>query len=93
MPIALHSFKIDADGKIRVAHTFYADDEDEARVLLLEHAQACPKFGPAYRAEETIEIAEEIDALPEGDEDDLADFLNLEEEEEEEEEAAGEEEE
>ncbi|MGH8863089.1 MAG: hypothetical protein ACREVZ_00330 [Burkholderiales bacterium] len=91
MPIALHSFLIDPHGKIRMAHVFYADDEDAARVLLLEHAQACPKFGPAYRGKETIEIIEEIDAYPEAEEDELADFLDLDEEEEEGEEEEGEE--
>lgn len=85
MPVALHSFQVDPDGKIHLGHVFYANDEDAARVLLLEHAAGCPKFGPAYRAKQTIEIFEDIDDYPEPDEEELADFLDLDPEEDEDE--------
>lgn len=64
MAIALHSFKIDNDGRVRVQHTFYADSEDEAQEMLEQHAEICPKFGPAFAAKDTVEIYEEIDCLP-----------------------------
>jgi hypothetical protein len=50
--------------KIRVAHTFYGETEGEAEAVLLAHAEACPKFGPAYHHNHTVEVSEEIDALP-----------------------------
>jgi hypothetical protein len=64
MPIALHSFKIDDDGHIRVQHTFYGRDEAEAEEFLEAHAEICPKFGPAERHGNTVQIVEEIDVLP-----------------------------
>jgi len=64
MAVALHSFKIDADGRVLVQHVFYGETEDDARAVLEAHADACPKFGPAYRQDETEEIVEEIDELP-----------------------------
>lgn len=78
MSWALHSFKVDHDGKIRVAHTFYGETEHEATSHLHGHADICPKFGPAYKANETIEILVEIDELPEADEDSLREFLEVE---------------
>lgn len=64
MKTALHSFKIDSDGAVRVQHVFYGETEEDARSLLEEHAEACPKFGPAVAAGDTIEVTEELDALP-----------------------------
>jgi hypothetical protein len=64
MPIALHSWKKDADGKIRVRHTFYAATEKEAETLMEAHGDACEAFGPALEAGETIEVVEDIVALP-----------------------------
>lgn len=86
MAVALHSFKVDADGEVRISHTFYASDEKTARKLLEEHAGVCPKFGPAVKSGDTIELVEEIDELPEADEESLAEFLELDSDEEDEEE-------
>jgi hypothetical protein len=83
MAIALHSFKVDSDGTVRMEHVFYAATESAAKKLLEAHAQGCPDFGPAHKAGDTIEIAEEIDTMPPADEDELHDFLDLEDDEEE----------
>lgn len=60
MAIALHSYKIDKDNKIRVRHTFYAATEEEAEELMEAHGDGCESFGPALDAGNTIEIAEDI---------------------------------
>jgi hypothetical protein len=78
--IALHSFKLDRDGVIRVEHVFHGATEAEAQKLLEAHAAHCPEYGPAYRAGETIEIPVETDELPEGEEateEALEEFLDL----------------
>lgn len=56
--IALHSYKIDGDGEIRVRHTFYAETEDEAENLMDDHADGCKAYGPALESGDTIEILE-----------------------------------
>lgn len=61
MPIALHYYKIDKDRKVRVRHTFYAETEEEADTLMLEHADGCAAFGPAVKANDVVEIVEDID--------------------------------
>ena len=76
MPTALYSFKIDSDGQIRVAHVFFGKTEAEARDNLQLHASVCPKFGPAYKHKETVEIPVTVDDLPEGDEDAVQDWLD-----------------
>ena|SRR5258708_2871877 len=76
MADAIYSFKLDADGKIRVIHVFLGEDEAEAEANLKAHADACPKFGPAYRNKETVEIPVELDELPEGDEEALGEWLD-----------------
>lgn len=80
MPFAIHSFKVDADGRIRIAHVFYGRDEDEAVKHLEEHADICPKYGPAYKADQTIEVGMEIDELPQPDETALQEFVGADEE-------------
>jgi hypothetical protein len=89
MASAIYSFKIDKDQKIRVIHVFLGKDDAEAEANLKAHADACPKFGPAFRNKETVEIPVELDDLPEGDEEALTewldDLLDLEPDEEEEE--------
>lgn len=76
MPTALWSVKIDRDGKIRVAHVFFGEDDAEAEANLKAHADVCPKFGPAYKNKETVEIHVKIDDLPEGDEDEIGEWLD-----------------
>lgn len=77
MPIALCSFKVDNDEKIRVAHIFFGATLAAARTALAEHAAICPKFGPAHRAEETVDIEVEIDELPAGDEEEVGEWLDV----------------
>src|SRR5690348_6212861 len=61
MSVALHSYKIDADGKIRVRHTFYAATETEAELLKSQHAGGCKSFGPAVEEGLTIdELVEDV---------------------------------
>src|SRR5713101_3108837 len=76
MPTALYSFKIDTDGEIRVAHVFFGKDEDAATANLKAHADICPKFGPAYKNKETVEIPVDVDDLPEGDEEAIGEWLD-----------------
>jgi hypothetical protein len=76
MPTALWSVKIDKDGEIRVAHVFFGKDDAEAEANLKAHADICPKYGPAYRNKETVEIPVELDELPEGDEDEIGSWLD-----------------
>lgn len=76
MPTALFSFKVDSDEKIRVAHIFFGVTLTAAKTALAEHAAICPKFGPAHRAEETVDIDVEIDDLPAGDEEEIGEWLD-----------------
>ena len=76
MPAAIYSFKIDSDGEIRVLHVFFGKNEAEAEANLKSHADVCPKFGPAYKKKETVEIPVELDTLPEGDEDEIGEWLD-----------------
>lgn len=76
MASAIYSFKIDSDGEIRVLHVFFGKSEAEAEANLKSHADICPKFGPAYKKKETVEIPVELDSLPEGDEDAIGEWLD-----------------
>jgi len=76
MPIALFSFKLDSDGRVRMAHIFFGATQLLAELHLKEHADICPKFGPAFRADETTEFAREIAELPPADGDDLEEWLD-----------------
>jgi hypothetical protein len=75
MATALISFKRDSDGRVRVAHIFFASSKSAAEAELAEHATICPKFGPAYRADQTIEFVREIAELPPADGDELEEWL------------------
>lgn len=92
MPIALYSAKIDHDGRVRVIHIFLAPNEAEAEKLKDKHAGGCAAYGPAVKADETIDIPVEVDELPEADEQSLEEFLDLDDEEEEDQEEDEEEE-
>jgi hypothetical protein len=62
MGFALHSYKIDSDGRIRVRHTFYGDTEDDVRNLQTMHAGGCKAYGPAVKRRETIDVlVEDVD--------------------------------
>ena len=76
MAKALFSFKVDNDGRVRVAHVFFAASQPAADAELQQHAATCPQFGPAYRADKTIEFAREIPTLPPADGDALEEWLD-----------------
>lgn len=76
MPIIKYSFRETADGIM--FHGFMAPNAGRAEKMELAHAAICPQFGPALKAEETIEIDLEIDELPTFDEDSLEEFLDIE---------------
>ena len=59
MAVALHSYKIDNDGVIRVRHTFYGATLEECEESMEEHAEGCAAYGPALDDGETIEIFED----------------------------------
>jgi len=82
MPVALHSFKIDDDGQIRLCHTFYADTETQAKGFQRDHARDCPHYGPALAQGRTIDIVEDLDELPIAEEGALLELLGFEDEEE-----------
>ena len=82
MPTVLYSFKKDRNGRI-ILHGFCAPNAKEAEKMLAEHAAACPQFGPAHREGQTIDIAVDIDELPEFEESSLEEFLELDDEEDE----------
>lgn len=76
MPTAVFSFKVDEDKRVRVLHVFFAPSKHAADAELAGHAQVCPKFGPAFRSDQTIEFAREIAELPPADGDDLEEWLD-----------------
>jgi hypothetical protein len=76
MPTAVFSFKVDADGQVRLAHVFFASSKATAEAEMRGHAEICPKYGPALRTNQTIEFAREIPELPPADGDDLEEWLD-----------------
>ena len=75
MPTLLLSFKRNSDSHILI-HGTLAPNEKDAEKDLEEHAGICPKFGPAYRAEETIEHVIQVDEIPEFDEEAIAEWVD-----------------
>jgi hypothetical protein len=76
MPTILLSFKIDSDRKVRMLHGFFGNTQAEAEEHLKAHAAGCPDFGPAYRADQTVEFPIEIEEIPEGNGDAIEDWLD-----------------
>jgi hypothetical protein len=74
MPIVLFSFKQLADGAI-MFHGFMRPAKARAEADLKAHAGGCPDFGPAFRANQTIEFAREVETLPSFDGDELEEWL------------------
>jgi hypothetical protein len=74
MPTVLFSFKKLANGRI-MFHGFTGPSLPSAEADLKAHAEGCPDFGPAFRADQTIEIVREVETLPEFDGDDLEEWL------------------
>lgn len=75
MPILLLSFKRISDSEILI-HGALTPNAARSLKLMEQHASDCPKFGPAYRAEETIEQELEIDNIPEFDADAIGDWID-----------------
>lgn len=69
MPIALTVDKLETDGTIRVRHTFFGETLEECEKLRDKHAGGCAAFGPALEREEVIEEVEDIEEIPEWDQD------------------------
>ena len=76
MPTAIFSFKIEPDGTIAIAHVFFGATKTAAEAAMRQHAEICPKYGPAWRTNQTIEFAREINAMPPADGDDLEEWLD-----------------
>jgi hypothetical protein len=77
MPVARYSAKIDSDGRVRVIHIFLGANEGMVEDLQAKHADGCKAYGPALKAENTIDIDVDVDTLPEADEESLTAFLDL----------------
>lgn len=76
VPNLLLSFKrIQGDSRILI-HGFLSPNETQSEKDLEDHARDCPKFGPAYRNEETIEHSVTVDEIPEFDEDAIGEWLD-----------------
>ena len=75
MPILLLSFKRNSDSSI-VIHGFLTPNEKTSEKELQAHAGACPKFGPEFRAGNTIEQVIDVDSIPEFDEDAIGEWLD-----------------
>lgn len=72
MPISLTVDKLEPDGTIHVRHVFYGETIEECERLRDQHAEGCKAFGPALKRgyKGVIEVAEEVDEIPEWTEDD-----------------------
>ena len=74
MATALFSFKKLSNGRV-MFHGFLAPSQATAEADMKAHAEGCPDFGPAFRADQTIEIVQEVESLPDFDGDDLEEWL------------------
>ena len=70
MAIVLTVDKLEADGTIRVRHTFFGETIEECERLRDQHAEGCRAFGPALDGDQVIEEVEEVDEIPEWSDDD-----------------------
>lgn len=71
----LLSFKKTSTGRV-MFHGFLAGGERDAEKDLEGHAGVCPQFGPAHRNGETIDVAVDVDELPEFDEESIQDWID-----------------
>lgn len=69
MAIQLTVDKLEADHSIRVRHIFFGETLEECEKLRDKHGAGCAAFGPALQSDRIIEIAEEVDEIPEWEED------------------------
>lgn len=69
MAISLTVDKLESDGTIRIRHTFFGDTLAECEALRDEHGEGCKAFGPALERGTVIEEVQEIDVIPEWEDD------------------------
>lgn len=69
MAFSLTVDKLESDGTIRVRHVFYGDTLEECETLRDAHGAGCKAFGPALERDTVIEEVEEIDEIPEWEDD------------------------
>jgi hypothetical protein len=69
MPVSLTVDKLEPDGTIRVRHVFYGETIEECEKLRDAHGAGCQAFGPALHKKMVIEEEEEIDELPQWEDD------------------------
>jgi hypothetical protein len=77
MPIAIYSAKPGTHGLCGIIHVFFGQTEAAARQAMEDHADICPKYGPAYREGKTIEVIAEIDEIPAFDERSIEEFADV----------------
>ena len=75
MPSLLLSFKKISDSEILI-HGALTPNEKRSASLMEQHAEDCPKFGPAWKANETIQATVEVEDVPEFTEEDILDWVN-----------------
>jgi hypothetical protein len=75
MPIAIISLKKEAGGKVRLIHIALGETKKAAEQELEQHAGVCPAFGPAFREDKTLEFPVDVEEMPEGNDDDLEEWL------------------
>jgi hypothetical protein len=73
MPTVILSFKKDDRS---MAHVFFGPSKSAAEAAMHGHAGICPNYGPAFRAQETVEYLHEIDELPPTNVDELAQWVD-----------------
>jgi hypothetical protein len=74
MATLLLSFKRGDRGEILI-HGTLAPTSARSAKMMEEHADICPKFGPAYKNDETIEEEIEVDSIPEFDADAIGEWV------------------
>ncbi len=69
MAIALHVDTCESNGTILIRHTFFGETLKECENLRDEHSAGCKSFGPAMANDNVIEWDEEVDEIPEWEDD------------------------
>lgn len=75
MPTLLLSFKRSTDSRLLI-HGTLAPNEKVAEREMADHAIVCPKFGPARKNGETIEMVIDVDTIPEFEEAAINDWVD-----------------
>ena len=75
MPTLLLSFKRNSDSSL-LLHGTLTPNERQSEKEMEQHAGVCPKFGPARRAGDTIEVLVEVDTIPEFTQEEIEDWVD-----------------